>query len=257
MDDEALRAAIEAKAASGDSYEHYNALPFWVVTTYGARGYGIHRGEPSDEGVHEAYFELDALPERCPFPKDLTSATVVDRLWAPLAPKIPKFVGALAERCKIVIALERTSGTPAKKGWFLLYFLDRGTDIPSGNGRYKMLTGRAPMRRPKLNRRARKAGFTLPESLRSVYNVHNGVGFSGAVTYGVEALLSAKMLAPLPLAPKLLEVYCDSGGNRKAFLKGEDALADWDRSTHQRTREGSLWRLFEGELLRYVTGADE
>ena len=253
MNDAELFEAIKKRNADTPaSHEASNALPHLIVAEYGARGYRAFKQiYAATEGSE--FFDLDALPAGCPFPGNLGPAAVIDRVWAPVSAHIPNFVAALRDRCKYVIAVHRTQGPKNNRGWFLGYFLDRGKKVDS---RYSTMWGRQTFRRPKLNPRTRAAGFALPNSLRLFYSVHNGLGLSTLRTSGVEALLSARNLSALPRHPDLLEVYCDSGGNRKAYPKGEDRIVDWDRSTDDQANEGSLWLLFERELIRYVTGED-
>ena len=256
-DDGALLEKIRAANAANSTYEEHNAFPFSVVRKYGARGYALLMSQYSSEG--RRYFDLEDLPAGSPFRAlrgAMSAREVVTKVFAPLSKGAPAFVAAMRKRCRAVIALERTGGEPGENGWFLLYFLDRGSTIPSGKGRYTRIAGRAPERKPRLNRVARAKGFEVPASLRAFYAVHDGLGLSGVHTAGVESIMSADALRPIPAAPDLLEFFCDSGGNRKAFARGEDDVIDWDRSTHDRAKEGSFWKFLEGEVVRHLVGAD-
>jgi hypothetical protein len=259
MDDATLLETIRRQRDAGSSYAHYNALPFTIVREHGARGYALYASlYSSDDGEVEKYFELSDLPASSPFHRlgegKPTPKATVERVFKPLAKRIPKFVAALRSKCRAVIALQRTGGDAKNRGWFLLYFLDRGAKI---SNRYNLLAGRAPTTRPSLSAATRKAGFQLPAPLRQLYQVHDGLCPSSARASGVEAIAASELLRPLPGQPDLLEVYCDSGGNRKAYAKGKyTELLDWDRETHQRAPEGTLWEFIDRDFVKYVTGAD-
>lgn len=252
MNEAELTKTIKEREAKCKSYEDHNEFPFWAATNFGARGYTIAASAtaPDDE-----YFDLDRLPADCPFPGGLGVQATIDAIWAPVAKKIPNFVAALEEHTKQLIVYRRSGGdadNANKRGWFIGYFLDRGPK--SDSGRYGDIWGREPFANPRLSKKARRAGWTLPKSLREFYNIHNGMGMATARTNGVESLLSAKNLEPHPRHPDLLEVFCDSGGNLRLFPRGEDRLVDWDRQTHDQANIGGLWWLFEQDLIHYVTG---
>lgn len=256
IDEKVVAEVRKRRDVEGKTYEQNNAFPFEVLEEFGPLGFAVANYGP-DEG--KDYYAMDNLPADCPFPGNLAPAELIDRLWAPIAPKIPKFVAALKKTCKhnLVFHCTKTDADEKnRRGWFLGYILDRKETVAEGSGRYADMWGREPFKHPKLNKKLRKAKYTLPESLRQFYVVHNGLGLSTERTGGVETINSAKNLEQLPRRLDLVEVYCDSGGNRATFpLSGEDHLVDWDRETHETAKIGSLWALLESEgVLRYVTG---
>lgn len=205
---------------------------------------GVARDETTRD--RDGWFDLHAPPPGCAWSakRGARPADVVAEVWTPVASECPRLVETLQRLTKAVLVkvdAERPAGWRSHR---LAYLLER----PGADPVHALVLGGPPMRRPKLSRRARAAGWRLPADLRRLYAVHAGLGECGG--RGVTDVLSPKSMKPLPRREReLLELCCDEVGNRVCWQKGargEPTLVDWDHETRQRSKLGSLWQWLDG-----------
>ena len=94
---------------------------------------------PEHQGTYNLY-ERNDFPKMCPwqFDRRLTVAEIVEHVFQPLAPRIPKTIQVLKEQALQVFALNKAGR------WFLIYA--RGLEKSD----YKFLCGGAPTSSPQL-----------------------------------------------------------------------------------------------------------
>lgn len=247
---------VERRRAASD--EELEQMPIALVREHGALGYALfHR--VYDEAPATEFHDLADAPEGCPW-RGLDGAApeaAIAAIFAPIAGEIPRFVAALQQVCRALVAMRRPPGE-RRPGWFLLYLLDRGA---GRDPRCTAWLGGAPMRRPRLSQATRAAGWTLPPELLRLYAVHNGFGHDNGLVLGTSCLQSAKQLRVLRAGKgRLLEVYCDDVGNRKCYQRNGGGaaprLVDWDHETGEIAAVGSLWRFIERDMRPDVLGVD-
>jgi hypothetical protein len=198
---------------------------------------------------------LEGDAERCPW-------KACDREAMPWLDELPKSLASeLRKRCLGLVAREIHSR------WHLGYVLERGT-AEGAQWYLGLYVGGPPTTSPELGEAALELRWVLPEALRPLYAVHDGLGPHSGTSFGVEAFLPAAELEPLPAViawdpngsnhfvneNDFLAFYCDSVGNRRGFYRQSESRVyakafDWDRETRGVGQLGKPAAVIANELV--------
>lgn len=208
---------------------------------------------------HNGFVVADA--STCPWQlAGLDAVAAVRQVLAPLRDHLPEFIAALEQRIRWVI--------PARieDAWVLVYLTDYA--LYDGRKYYQLIVGGAPNVAPRLPQRAASLGWVVPRSLRTLYQVHDGLGANGS------GILACRHLVDLgeimdPIAAEqdfipdgyrfqdLLEFRPDGSGNCQAFHRqsrdeSDPPTVDWDHETREISGTTPFFDYADEELLRQV-----
>ncbi|QYF91689.1 SMI1/KNR4 family protein [Massilia sp. PAMC28688] len=250
--DELTRARLKRELSWGaskptaDRYQRTTDLQRAILDQYGRRG-------------AEFILEQQGLRARtdagCPWPvAGMAPADAVELVFGELAAVLPRFVAVLQERVRWVIPARRDDA------WMLAYLTDRV--LHDGRPHFQLVLGGAPNASPSLSPRAQYMGWSVPDSLRRLCLVHDGI------CSGAESILSARRMADLgeimagieEEAPRpshackdLLEFHPDGVGNCQAFFRRSSRDTDpstvfWDHESNELSREASFFEYVDRTL---------
>lgn len=216
--DELTRARLKRQLSWGDKqpsperYQRTTSLQRAILDQYGRRGAEFIMAQ---QGL------LAGVDGSCPWRlDDLAPAAAIDQVFGALASRLPRFISALKERVRWVIPARRD------EAWVLVYVAD--CVLRDGRPYFQLVVGGAPDPAPRLSPRAYYAGWSVPESLRMLCQVHDGIAA------GAQGVLAARRMADLgeimegieeeqPSASHacrdLLEFHPDGAGNCQAFFR--------------------------------------
>jgi hypothetical protein len=190
----------------------------------------------------------------------LDAAAAVRQVLAPLRAHLPEFISALEQRIRWVI--------PARieDRWVLVYVIDYA--LHDGTKYYQLIVGGAPNAAPRLPERAASLGWVVPQSLCTLYQVHDGLGAGGSGILACRHLVDlGEIMDPIALEQDfvpdgyrfqdLLEFRPDGVGNCQAFhrqhLDERDPLTvDWDHETREISGTTPFFEYADEELLSQV-----
>jgi hypothetical protein len=199
----------------------------------------------------------------CPWdlPAGSEPAAVVDRVFGPLADRLPVTFDTLREECRLVLALRQ------RGQWRLLYVLpytQRG-----GEAYWQLVGGGPPLADPQLLKPVRDLGWRTPRPLREFYAIHDGFGHG----YYDNPFGWSQVLEPCarlhPLSDRvdtlgngadydgrdLVEFVPDGAGNGQYFRRrtpedDDPPTFDWDHETWQLSGPTDCFDFLDEELVR-------
>lgn len=239
--DEMTRARLKRELTWGETkpsperYQRTTSLQRAILDQYGRRGAELIMAQ---QGL------LAGVDDTCPWQLDeLSAVEAVDHVLRSVSSKLPRFFNALKERVRWVIPARRDDA------WVLVYVTDRM--LRDGRPYFQLVIGGAPTATPRLSPRAHYSGWSVPDSLRILCQVHDGLAA------GTQGVLAGRRMADLgeimegieeepPIeghaCKDLLEFHPDGAGNCQAFLRrGADDTDPisvfWDHETNVLTQQ--------------------
>jgi hypothetical protein len=199
----------------------------------------------------------------CPWdlPAGIEPDAVVERVFGPLADRMPMTFDALRDECILTLAL-RQEGT-----WRLLYVLPY--EQRGGDPYWQFIGGGPPLVNADLLKTVRDLGWRMPRPLREFYAVHDGFGYGHYDNpLGWSQIL--KPCAELHLlsdwvdtlahgadydSHDLLGFYQDGAGNGQYFRHrtpedDDPPTFDWDHETWELSGQVDFFVFLDEELVR-------
>ncbi|SFG98581.1 hypothetical protein SAMN05518865_1279 [Duganella sp. CF458] len=218
-------------------------------------------GRPGAEFIISQYDLVPSFDATCPWQiEGMEAIDAVEQVLSPLRRLLPEFLTTLEERIRWVVPV-RSEGA-----WKLVYLVDRA--LYDGRPYYELIVGGAPNPTPRLSERAEAMGWIVPQSMRELCMVHDGLG---ALEGGMLASRNLVDLGELmdPIAKEqgflpddyqfqdLLEFCSDGAGNCQAFHRhsrddADPLTVDWDHETREISGEMPFFEFADERLLGQI-----
>ncbi len=203
-------------------------------------------------------YPISGFPPSCPwqFDANLTIDQIISEQFRPLEAVLPKTIQTLKTRCQSIFALQH------QNRWYLLYILK--IVLKNDNLSLKRFGGGEPTRTPQMRTEVSQLGWTVPNELKLLYQVHNGFGTFDLPEFIWDVVLPDRQLNVLSerfdepdlveyIPEDLLEFFPDGAGNGQYFYRKEGDIlytVDWDHETDEISKPEPFWEFVNRKLSK-------